>query len=129
GAGRRGAACCRGHTRSCAESVGTAQLRRDGGVRRTVCLRIPTDGIANPEVFPGGTFPSGSWPWMISRTFSSMADWIRPFPSDMVMYKRPVKSAPTAMMITYSLVGEPLRAQPRLRRRRFQALKNHFMEN
>src|SRR5690606_23560523 len=30
---------------------------------------------------------------------------------------------------TYSIVGEPLRAQPRLLRRRFQALKNHFMEN
>src|SRR5690606_24548204 len=41
------------------------------------------------ELFPDGTSPSGSWPWMISWTFFSMADWIRPSPSDMARYSKP----------------------------------------
>src|SRR5690606_127529 len=36
-------------------------------------------------------FSSGSWPWMISWTFFSMADWIRPSPSDMARYSKPAK--------------------------------------
>src|SRR5690606_2990072 len=109
----------RGHTRSRAGFVETAQRRWETGIRRTARTRISPDGIANPRCVPGGNITLGQSALDHFPDLFSRADWIRPSPSDMLIYKRPAKSAPTAMTITYSIVEEPLRLQPRLRCRGF----------